>query len=252
MSKMFDYNSLINECRHREEEEKTQGIDIGAIMLGRLASRLERDFFPKFQELGWQASRRLSSIRTLDDFDNFHHEFIESFRTEIKTRSGTIVSYGEAQQPVNVFLKDYVENIQSLGAEATERLRKFLHVTLDGMVIYYLQSFFREDYLRYIGPHRDACGHFDSGRGLSFHQQDTSQSQLIQLLFIGRDTYYAWQSWFRSISPECPSLLDSIWSIARQTLFSRGPYWTMPPLEEDRSWKGKILKFLGAGEDELA
>ncbi len=113
---MYDYTSLIDGCRLREDEEITQGIDTGAMMLGRLASRLEKNFFPKFQELGWQFSRHLRSISTVSEFDDFHHRFVNAFRDTIKTRSGTVASYGEAQQPINIFLKDYVDNIHLLKA----------------------------------------------------------------------------------------------------------------------------------------
>ena len=248
---MYDYDSLIKNCHTWEEEEKSQGIDIGVMMLKRLSPRLERDFFPKFQELGWRCTRGLNSINTLGEYDAFHHRFVTEFRSNIKNRNGTIISYGEAQQPINIFLKDYVDNIHSLGESVAERLRMYLHVTLDGVMIYYLQSFFRDDYAKHIAPFQDACGAFDNGRRVSFHRQDTSQSQLIQLLFIGKNTYYAWQAWFRRIFPSRPSLLDGIWSIGRRTLFVEGPYWTVPQVSDDKSLKGKILNFLTAGQDEV-
>jgi hypothetical protein len=37
-------------------------------------------------------------------------------------------------------------------------------------------------------------------------------------MFINHDVYIAWQSWFRSISPNRPVLLDTVWSIARRAL----------------------------------
>ena len=247
---MYDYTSLIRSCHDREEEEAAQGIDVGAMMLGSLSSRLERDFFPKFQELGWQYSRRFRSIATTEEFDGYHHGFVTAFRETIKTRSGMVASYGEAQQPVNIFLKDYLENTSLVAAADHARLNRFLHVTLDGVMIYYLQSFFREDYLRHIGPESDACGYFDSGKVTSFHHQDTSPSQLKELLFIGRNTYRAWQNWFRQIYPSRPALLDAIWSIARQTLFAGGIYWSAPQQHEERSLTGRILKLLNIGRDD--
>ena len=248
---MYDYSSLIRGCHDREEEETAQDIDTGAVILRRLSTRLERDFFPKFQELGWQFSRRLRSLSTAEEFDAHHHEFVTAFRDTIKTRHGTVISYGEAQQPVNIFLKDYVDNIHLLGASEAIRLRGCLHVTMDGVMIYYLQSFFHEDYARHIAPHNDACGYFDSGRVAHFHRQDLSQSQLTQLLFISRDTYYAWQSWFRQIYPNRPSLLDAIWSIARKTLFTGGIYWSAPANKDDQSIMGKFFRFLSLGQNEI-
>jgi hypothetical protein len=248
---VYDYSSLISRCEAREEEEKSQGIDTGAMMLRRLSPRLERDFFPKFQELGWQFSRRLKSISTVDDFDSYHHEFVSAFRDTIKARSGTVVSYGEAQQPINIFLKDYTENARLTAVSGASRLNGWLHATLDGVIIYYFQSFFREDFLEHIGPYQAACGGFDAGRSAPFHRRDTSHSQLTQLMFFGRDTYHAWQSWFRQIFPARPALLDAVWSIARQDLFAEGPYWTMPQTRDENSWRGKIIRFLSAGPDEM-
>jgi hypothetical protein len=111
-------------------------------------------------------------------------------------------------------------------------------------MIYYMQSFFRDDYMQRIEPHNDSCGYIEGGRLAPFHQQDISPSQLMQLLFIGRETYYAWQSWFRQVNPSRPSMLDAIWSIARQTLFSGGLYWGTPKAADDNSLKGRILRFL--------
>jgi len=247
---MYDYSSLIRSCHDREDEEISHKIDTGAMMLQRLSSRLERDFFSKFQDLGWQFSRHLRSLNSIAEFDSFHHEFVTAFRDTIRTRQGTIISYGEAQQPINVFLKDYVEDIHILGASEAARLRQFLHVTIDGVMIYYLQSFFYEDYLQHIAPHNDACGYFDSRRVAPFHRQDLSQSQLTQLLFISRDTYYAWQTWFRQIYPNRPSLLDTIWSIARKTLFAGGLYWSTPSPQDERSLMGRFCKLLNIGQNE--
>jgi hypothetical protein len=216
---MYDYPSLIQHCQAREQEEKKRGIEIGSKVLSRLAGRLERDFYPKYQDLAWQFSRRLRPVSTIAEFDDFHRSFVQAFRETVKSRSGTIISYGEAQQPVNVFLKEYVEKSGILNATTSSCLKPFLHVTLDGVVIYYLQSFFREDYLKHIAPLDNACGYLGTGNIISFQNKDLSQSQLNQMMFFDYKVYCAWQGWFRQIFPSRPVLLDAIWSIARQTLF---------------------------------
>ena len=248
---MYDYSFLVRRCRDREEEETAQDIDTGAMMLKDLSARLERGFFPKFQELGWQFSRRLRSLNTIAEFDSYHHEFVTAFRETVRTRHGTIISYGEAQQPINIFLKDYIENILLLNADEAARLRPYIHVTIDGVMIYYFQSFFYEDYLRHVAPHNGIGGYLDSNRTAPFHRQDLSKSQLTQLLFISRDTYYAWQSWFRQIHPDRPSLLDTTWSIARQTLFSGGLYWGTSSASDKRSLIGKLYKLFEIGQNEV-
>jgi hypothetical protein len=100
------------------------------------------------------------------------------------------------------------------------RLQPNLHVTLDGVMIFYMQSFFREDYLKYIAPFDKESGYIETAHLTSFHSRDWSQSQLTQLLFMSREVYSAWQGWFRLIYPERPTLLDALWAVARETLLA--------------------------------
>jgi len=83
-----------------------------------------------------------------------------------------------------------------------------------------MQSFFREEYDNFITPVSRTSGLIDTLRSPQFRERDLSESLQQQLMFINREIYYAWQGWFRQISPERPVLLDAIWSIARQTLFT--------------------------------
>jgi hypothetical protein len=215
---MNQYETLIQKCREREKEETKNGAEIGSIILSRLEKRLERQFFPKFQELSFRFALRLKSVGSREEFDLFHRSYIQSFRQEIKTRGGTVVSYGEAQKPVNIFLKEYVENSHLLDSGLAGRLSPLLHVTLDGIVIMYMQSFFREDYDAFIAPVSKACGLIDIYDVTQYRNKDISESLQTQLMFINHEVYSAWQAWFRRISPERPVLLDSVWSIARKTL----------------------------------
>lgn len=217
---MYNYTQLIESCREREREEKARGIEIGPIVLSRLEKRLERNFFSKFQELGWSFSKRLKSVGCQSEFDSFHHSFVQSFRQEIRGRSGTQISYGEAQKPVNIFLKEYVEKSGLLDKSRVELLSPLLHVTLDGVMILYLESFFRDDYQSFIAPVDAACGHIETEKLTSFHKKDISESHLTQLMFFNYEVYAAWQAWFRRIFPERPVLLDAVWSIARNTLLA--------------------------------
>ena len=215
---MNQYDTLIQKCLEREKEETKKGAEIGSVILSRLEKRLERQFFPKFQELGFIFALKLKSVSSREEFDLFHRSFIQAFRQDIKTRGGTIVSYGEAQKPVNIFLKEYVERSKLLDAALVDRLSPMLHVTLDGIIIMYMQSFFREDFNSFIAPVSKVCGLIDIYDITQYRNKDISESLQNQLMFINLEVYTAWQSWFRSILPERPVLLDTVWSIARKTL----------------------------------
>jgi hypothetical protein len=217
---MNQYDSLIQKCFEREKEEQKKGFEVGPIILNRLEKRLERNFFAKFQEMSYPFALKLQSVRSAEEFNLFHRSYIQAFRQEIKTRGGTIVCYGEAQKPINIFLKEYVEKSKLLDAGLSARLSPWLHVTLDGVVIMYMQSFFREEYDGYITPVTRTSGLIDTLRIPQFRERDLSESLQRQLMFINREIYDAWQTWFRRISPDRPVLLDTIWSIARQTLFA--------------------------------
>jgi hypothetical protein len=217
---MNQYDTLIRKCLERETEERESGAEIGPIILSRLGKRLERNFFAKFQEISYPFALKLKSVNSHEEFDAFHRAFIQAFRQEVKTRGGTIVSYGEAQKPINIFLKEYVEKSQLLDAQLSARLSPLLHVTLDGVVIMYMHSFFREDYTNFISPVSQTCGLIDTLRVPQFRSRDLSESLQQQVMFINREIYTAWQEWFRRISPTRPVLLDAIWSIARQTLLT--------------------------------
>ena len=217
-SSMNHYETLIQKCLEREKEESKKGAEIGSVILARLEKRLERQFFPKFQELSYSFALKLKSVNSREEFDLFHRSYVQAFRQEIKTRGGTIVSYGDAQKPVNIFLREYVEKSKLLDTAVTTRLIPLLHVTLDGIIIMYMQSFFREDYDAFIAPVSKICGLIDTFEVTQYRNKDISESLQTQLMFINHEIYTAWQAWFRGISPERPVLLDAVWSIARQTL----------------------------------
>ena len=217
---MSKYESFIQKCLETETEQQKRGTEVGPVILSRLEKNLERNFPAKFQELSYPFALKLKSINNQEQFDLYHRSYVQVFRQEIKTRGGTIVSYGEAQKPVNIFLKEYVEKSQLLDPSQSARLSPLLHVTLDGVTVAYMQSFFREEFDAYITPASRTTGLIDTLHAPQFKNRDLSDSLQQQLLFINLEIYSAWQKWFRDIHPQRPVLLDAVWSIARQTLLS--------------------------------
>jgi hypothetical protein len=217
---MNQYGSLVQKCQEREKEEQKHRTEIGPIILAQLEKRLERNCFAKFQELSYPFALKLKSIGSREEFDVYHRSFVQTFRQEIKTRGGTIVSYGEAQKPINIFLKEYVEKSGLIDPDLSNKLSPMLHVTLDGVIVAYMQSFFREEFDAFIAPANKTTGLIDTLHAPQFRNRDLSESLQQQLMFINLEIYSAWQNWFRSIHPARPVLLDTVWSIARQTLLA--------------------------------
>ena len=212
---MHEYQHLLHCCREREQEEHRRGFETGTIVMARFTKLMEHNFLPMFQQMAWEHSQKVKTAVSIDEFDESHHHFVEGLRQGIKARNGTVVSYGEAQQPVNIFLKEYVEKSGILPEPDSQRLIPFLHVTLDGVIIMYLRSLFRMDYLRHVVPGGETAD------PIPFEREEVNPANLRQLLSFDREHYRAWQGWFRRISPGRPVLLDSIWSISRQTLLGQ-------------------------------
>lgn len=212
---MEDYSKLIQRCKDHEDEALVKGAAMGAVILSRMAPRLEKDSVRKFQDLAWRLSKGLKGILTVNDFDAYHSGFMESFRNTIKSKDGRKPSYGEAQKPINVFLKTYVDRSSLPDAATAAKLRPFLHVPLDSIMIKYFRKNFRQDYDRYIVP-----AHHEMNKRLKVTTPTFTgkipDTMLSELQFIFQGTYFAWQKWFRDICPNKPLLLDTIWSLERK------------------------------------
>src|SRR5436190_21332608 len=66
---------------------------------------LEAGGVAKFQRIAGDLVSKLSSVKSLEDFDALHHRTVLKIIRTFKTSRGTRVSYGQAQKPLNVFLK---------------------------------------------------------------------------------------------------------------------------------------------------
>lgn len=210
----MDYSGLIQRLKDSEVEVITKELAMAEIMLGRMVPRFEKDCIPRFQTLAWQYSKRLISIVSMADFDTFHREFVAAFQEQIKSEDSGSASYGEAQKPINLFLKSYVDRFAIPGEVTARRLRPFLHVPLDKVIIRYFRSNFREDYDRFITPiHRQINQQIRVEHpGPSAKMPD---SLLSQLKYMQQDEYLAWQNWFRQVYPDRPVLLDNVWFFER-------------------------------------
>jgi hypothetical protein len=212
---MEDYSKLIKRCKDKEEEAIVKGTAMGAVILSRMGARYMEGSVRPFQDLALQFSPRLTSIATISEFDSFHESFVEAVQSHITERDGEDLSYGEAQKSINVFLKHYVDWSSLPDGATAKRVRPFLHVPLDSVMIGHFRRNYPQGYEKYIVPElRKINEQFKVAHPKAIKIPDRL---LSELKYIYQEVYLAWQNWFREISPEKPVLLDTIWSLERET-----------------------------------
>jgi hypothetical protein len=142
---------------------------------------------------------QLDRISCRQDFEAFHCEFLEEFMGKVKkTAKGKPVVYGQAQKPLNVFLKVFVHWASRPNREVAERIRPLLHVPLDSVLMREVKRLFPEQCQQIVRP--AYAGYSPS-------------VQLSHVLDANR--YLAWQTCFRAICPDRPIVLDVLWNWGR-------------------------------------
>jgi len=210
-----DYSKLVQRCKYEEEEAIIKGMAMGAVILSRMGARYMEGSVRPFQDLALQFSPRLTSIGTISEFDIFHESFVEAVQSHITERDGEALSYGEAQKPINVFLKHYVDWSSLPDGATAKRIRPFLHVPLDSVMIGHFRKNYPQGYEKHIAPeHRKINEQFKAVHPEAVKIPDRLLSKLKH---IYQEAYLAWQNWFREILPEKPVLLDTIWSLERES-----------------------------------
>jgi len=138
-------------------------------------------------------------------------------------RSKTL-SYGQAQKPLNVFLKVYIDFAKQPDRELAEKLAPFLHVPLDSVVMEFFAREFPVDYRTRIGQLREQkrqrlselvaqhLGSTSGARGIARQLQGSEFS----LTSIDKEVYIAWQQFLRTLYPVKPVFLDVIWVLERR------------------------------------
>ncbi len=154
----------------------------------------------RFKAVAWGAIRGLSRIRNQQAFDRFHHRLVvQTLRAIPRTSKRRHLSYGQAQKPINVFLKVFVDWAKLPDRRTAARLGQFLHVPLDSIVMDRVRREHRRLHDEIVAP---------AYRGEEQWPSDLSLST------ITRRMYLAWQRFFRAVRPHRPIDLDVIWSRA--------------------------------------
>jgi len=212
---------IINELKQNEENAilETFAMMVYIPSIGRV---LEKGGIDKFTKIMLKEVKNLEKINSQDEFDNFHDSVINLIMKEIKTKKGEPQSYGQAQKPLNVFLKVYVDWTCRPNLKKSEQLRVFLHVPLDSILMGEIKNKYPNEYEKHVvttyNSVRDSLRKIDlykkfgeSGLRILIKPSDFSLNKIIY-----KKMYYAWQYCLRAIYPEKPVLLDVLWSLKRR------------------------------------
>jgi len=152
---------------------------------------LKKGGVDQFIIIAWEKTHTTGNIQRQDEFDKWHNNFVETVRNQIQvTSKGESISYGQAQKPVNVFLKVYIDWANLPDLKTASRLRPHLHVPLDSVVMKYVRSHFPKHFQKF-------------------------KLRINPLSSINKEHYYSWQQCFRRIYPEKPLLIDVFWAVKR-------------------------------------
>jgi hypothetical protein len=169
---------------------------------------------PKFYSLGTRAQ-----------FEIAHEETCQRILTSFKTNRGDTLSYGQAQKPLNVFLKVYIDWANQPDRTFADKLAPFLHVPLDSVVMEFIAREFPQEYQTGILSLRKRIAELVSER-LEKTTPRMVERMLLRsefaLVGLSKEMYLAWQKLLRKLYPAKPVLLDIIGSWSAR-VFVQGP-----------------------------
>lgn len=176
-----------------------------------IARVLQERGVSKFEELAWDKIEELRKVATMEDFDAFHDVFVDNVLEGIKTNKGESPSYGDAQKPINVFLKEYVYRAKLPDQQLAVRLAPYLHVPLDKNMMGFFYEEFLNEYKAFVHPVIARYQKYAEEKGYSLRLRDREFLNLVHIW--SKDQYYAWQNLFRNLYPDCPILLDIVYAL---------------------------------------
>ncbi len=150
-----------------------------------------------FQGLAVSLVKRLPSVNTISSFDSLHDSYVKKLVSKLKTNKNSTISYGQAQKPLNVFLKVFVDWAAKPQRKNRNIILPFLHVPLDSIVMKTIKKQYPDWYKSEIRPYIK------------------KPQQAFSLSLIDKVIYYKWQSLFRNKHPKKPIIYDVIWAINR-------------------------------------
>jgi hypothetical protein len=179
---------------------------------------LQQDSVDRFADLMVETVPKFYGFVTREHFDSVHSETCNRILS-FKTAAGEDPSYGQAQKPLNVFLKVYVDFANRPDRELAQKLAPLLHVPLDSVLMKFVKREFPEDYESRIGRLRRQLLDRFSQRLTHISSPRTLARGLLgsefSLTAINKEIYVAWQDLFRSLYPTKPVACDIFWVLER-------------------------------------
>src|ERR1700674_1941664 len=161
----------------------------------------------RFADLMADEIPKIYSALIQGSFDDWHANLCARILAEFKTAKGEKLSYGQAQKPLNVFLKVYVDWAKLPSRELAEKITPALHCPLDSVVMKFIGREFPDAYEERIAAvrrhkldrieerAREIAG--DSSRAVAKRIMGNEFS----LAAIDKEIYLQWQAFFRSLWP---------------------------------------------------
>jgi hypothetical protein len=220
--------NIILELKQQENQAILEGLAMMTYnpSIGRV---LEKGGINKFVKLMVENIQQLHGINNQEEFDAFHSKLIDLLKNDIKTNRGQEISYGQAQKPLNVFLKVFVDWSGRPTLEEASQLKKFLHVPLDSILMEEIKDKFPKEYEEYVVTAYDSIRKtfkevlIQQGKEANDKELqkfiDPSNFSLDRIIF--KEMYYAWQNCLRNIYPVRPVLIDVLWSMKRRNNFNK-------------------------------
>jgi hypothetical protein len=215
---------IIGELKQKEGQAILEGLAMMAYnpSIGRV---LEKGGVTKFTKIISKNINKLEKVKNQSEFDAFHNTIVNLIMESIKTNRGKDLSYGQAQKPLNVFLKVFIDWANLPTLDRATKLRRFLHVPLDSILMGAIKENFPNQYSYHVVQSYDLIRSdfrvkLEKG-GEKEVEVDSILKKMINAANFSlermtrKEMYYAWQSCLRSIYPEKPLLLDVLWSINR-------------------------------------
>lgn len=143
---------------------------------------------------------RLSMIKRQKEFDKLHKKYMDKIIkkfTRSKNSKSSKVSYGQAQKPINVFLKLYVDWAKRPNSNVRKKILCFLHVPLDKILMHSIKN-------EYLGWY--SC---------KIKPKIKNVNQPYSLSKINMRLYNEWQKFFREKYPNKPLIFDLVWALNR-------------------------------------
>ena len=155
----------------------------------------------KFERLMIKLVAELPTINSKETFDKLHTKYIKRLIANIKTSSksnSSRATYGQAQKPINVFLKLYIDWAKYPNRRVRKKILGYLHVPLDKIIMTSINKEYHDWYVEKIKP------------------KIKSPNQRYSLSKINRKLYYEWQNFFREKYSSKPLIFDLAWALNRK------------------------------------